>query len=134
VPKSKLGRKLFSKFCYAVYRSYFVKKVNIQVNYKDDKKKRIITSMAKLLLKPIPAGFIKFVFDKLSTLFPMHESDTVYSICGSYGHKEYIPKKYLGEPVLLEFGGLALPVPEKWDAYLTYIYGDYMTPKKSNYV
>lgn len=134
VPKSAAGRRLFSKICYIIYRAYFVKKVNVNVNYKENKRKRIITSIVKLLLKTIPASFLKLVFDKLSTLYPIQESDTFYNICGSYGYKELIPKEYLGEPMLIEFEGLTLPVPEKWDAYLTHLYGDYMTPKQSNFV
>lgn len=134
VPKSIVGRKLFSKVCYIIYRSYFVKKVDVNINYKGDKRKRIITSIVKLLLKAVPARLLRFIYNKLSTAFPIEESDTIYNICGSYGYKELIPKKYLGQPVLFEFEGLSLPIPEKWDAYLTHIYGDYMTPKQSNYV
>lgn len=132
VPKSITGRKLFCNICHILYRSYFVKKVSINVNYKGNKKKRIITLIVKLLLKPVPARLIKLIFDKLSTLYHIKESDTIYNICGCYGYKELIPKEYLGEPVFLEFEGLALPVPEKWDAYLTHLYGDYMTPIQDN--
>ena len=132
VPKSETGRKLFCNICHILYRSYFVKKVNINVNYKGNKKKRIITLIVKLMLKPVPARLIKFIFHKLSTLYHIKESDIIYNICGCYGYKELIPKEYIGEPVLLEFEGLALPAPEKWDAYLTHLYGDYMTPIQGN--
>lgn len=132
VPKSKAGRKLYRNICHIIYRSYFVKKVDVNVNYKDNKRKRTIVLILRLLLKPIPANIIKLIFNKLSTLYPIKESDIIYNICGCYGYKELIPKEYLGEPVLLDFEGHTLPVPEKWDAYLTHLYGDYMTPKQSN--
>lgn len=39
-----------------------------------------------------------------------------------------IPKVMYGNPVMVHFEETMMPVPEKWDDYLTYIYGDYMTP------
>ena len=134
VPRSMLGRKLFIKISYIIYRSYFIKKVNVSINYKNKKIKKITTTILKLLLKPIPASLIKLIFERLSKIYPINESDIIYNICGSYGYKELIPQEYLGEPAMFAFEGLTLPIPEKWDAYLSHLYGDYMTPKQSNYV
>lgn len=38
------------------------------------------------------------------------------------------PANYFGEGVHMEFEGKEYIVPENWDAYLTHLYGDYMTP------
>ena len=38
------------------------------------------------------------------------------------------PAKWLREDVRLPFHGYRLPVPEAYDRYLTYLYGDYRTP------
>ncbi len=38
------------------------------------------------------------------------------------------PSDFLGEGAKLEFEGKLYIVPRKWDAYLTHLYGDYMTP------
>ena len=70
----------------------------------------------------------------LSTMFPIEQSSTLYNICGSYGHKEFISKDWLGAPIYADFEGYKFPMPKEWHKYLTNIYGDYMTPKKSNYV
>lgn len=134
VPKSRVGRKLFSKICYIIYKSYFVKKVDVNITYKESKRKRTNALIAKLLLKPVSANLIKLIFDKLSTLYSIKESSIIFNICGCYGYKELIPKEYLGEPVWVEFEGLTLPIPEKWDAYLTHLYGEYMIPKQKNHV
>ena len=37
-------------------------------------------------------------------------------------------KEVFGKPVYKMFEGMMLPVPEKWDEYLTQMFGDYMTP------
>ncbi len=43
--------------------------------------------------------------------------------------KEYVfPKECFGNPVRRPFEGTEIPLPEKWDAMLTKLYGDYMTP------
>jgi lipopolysaccharide cholinephosphotransferase len=39
-----------------------------------------------------------------------------------------IPKKWFGEGVTKEFEGRRVVIPKEYDAYLTQIYGDYMTP------
>lgn len=133
-PKSKLGRKLFSKLSYMTYRSFFVKKVRPNINYEHDLKKKIFAYIAKGLLICIPSRFFIWIFNKLSSAFPIEDFDMVCNICGTYGYKELIPKSYLAEPVYMEFEGHELPVPKEWHKYLTHMYGDYMTPKKENYV
>lgn len=44
--------------------------------------------------------------------------------------KELIPIKWLDHAILLKFEGGYQPVPNDYDAYLTKLYGDYMTPPK----
>ena len=56
------------------------------------------------------------------------KSDTVANYCGAWGKKEIMPKDYFGNGVLHKFDGIEVVLPEKTDAYLTHIYGDYMTP------
>jgi lipopolysaccharide cholinephosphotransferase len=131
VPRSKVGRIFFSNVCRIIHLTYFYKKVNIDTYYKKGERKRTLALIKKLLFISIPASLIKLIFYKLSKLYPIDKSDTIFSICGCYRYKELIPKQYLGEPVLMEFEGIALPVPRQWDAYLTHLYGDYMTPLKT---
>ena len=38
-----------------------------------------------------------------------------------------MPCSWYGEPAILEFEGLKVPVPSHWHEYLTTYYGDYMT-------
>ena len=133
-PKSKISKKIFSKVSYLNYRCYFVKKVNIKINYKHNMKKRSMALIAKLLLLPIPSGIFISIFNKLSNMFPIKRSNVLYNICGTYGYKEFIPKNWLNDPIYMQFEEHEFPLPKEWDKYLTHIYGDYMIPKKENYI
>ena len=44
------------------------------------------------------------------------------------GMKEIFPVDTFKELILTEFEGRMLPVPKKYDQFLTQMYGDYMTP------
>ena len=46
----------------------------------------------------------------------------------AYGMREVMPADWYGEGRLMAFGDMQCPVPSNWDAYLTSLYGDYMTP------
>jgi lipopolysaccharide cholinephosphotransferase len=131
-PKKNIAKKLFSKIAYLNYRSFFVKKVDVNVNYKSRPKKRIQAILVKLILFLVPSNLFVWVFKKLCTAYPIKDSDTVCSICCSGGYKELFPKDYLSEPVYMNFEGHKFLVPREWDKYLTRMYGDYMTPRKTN--
>lgn len=45
---------------------------------------------------------------------------------GYWGQKEIVPADWYGEGVELEFEGLKVKVPDKYDLWLTQVYGDYM--------
>ncbi len=54
---------------------------------------------------------------------------------GVYGNKEYMSKEIFGNPTLYEFEGLKVYGIEKYDKYLTNLYGNYMTlPPKEKQV
>ena len=44
-----------------------------------------------------------------------------------WGKRECVPASWLERTVPLVFERLTLPAPEKYDAYLSHVYGDYMT-------
>lgn len=47
---------------------------------------------------------------------------------GKEGMKEVFPIDTFKELILTEFEGRMLPVPKKYDQFLTQMYGDYMIP------
>lgn len=134
VPENKYKKAVFSKVAYYNYRGYFFKKVNPKINFNQDIIKQSIVQIIKLILFPFPESLFIYLFKKMSRKYPIEYSTEVYNICGSYGEKEFIPKDWLGKPKYFDFESSKFPVPKEWDKYLTHIYGDYMTPKKENYV
>lgn len=62
--------------------------------------------------------------DKIAQL--NSEKDTyVANLGGSYGSKEIVKKEIFGVPTLYKFENIEIYGPEKYDEYLTHIYGDW---------
>ena len=64
--------------------------------------------------------------------------DCKYSgtIMGAYRVREIVPTEYFGKPTKYKFEDIYLTGPEKYDEYLTHMYGDYMKipdDKKTHY-
>lgn len=70
--------------------------------------------------------------DRLLTKYPIESSDWIVNFMGqtSYKFNELFPKSVYGTMTWYPFENLRLPGPENYDAYLTSLYGDYMTPPK----
>ena len=71
---------------------------------------------------------------KMDRLFRRQKSENASfagTVMGAYKTKEIVPRVYFGttydEYSLWEFEGLQIRGPKEWDAYLTHMYGDYMT-------
>lgn len=133
-PRNELGKKMFSQIAYLNFRAYYFKKANGKANHPNSMKRQMQFIFAKTVLFPIPAEFFLWVFNKMSHLYSIENSKFIYNICGSYKSKEYIPKDWLLETELINFEGTMLPVTKKWDDYLKHFYGDYMIPKKVDFI
>lgn len=133
-PLKDWRKKIFSKVAYLNHRLFFMKNIQPNVNYKNKRLKRIMSKIIKVIIFPIPRTFFIKLDDFLVNLFPMNKAKELYNIYGSYGMREYIPKKWLNEVYYEQFEGHKLPIPIKYDKYLENFYGDYMTPKKENYL
>lgn len=131
---NKFMRNLEKKLSFLVFRLYFLKKVDADTFYNNEIAKIRKVKLLQIFTKVIPEKFLKFIFEKIAYRHKIDSSNYIYNICGSYGRKEIIPKEYVYNPIYLKFEGNSVPVPKKWDKYLTHMYGDYMTPKKTNYV
>ena len=58
----------------------------------------------------------------------LNDRDTAY-LGFFYGRKNaIIRKEWFGTPLYVPFENISFPVPEKYDLYLTKMFGDYMTP------
>lgn len=54
------------------------------------------------------------------------DSSLVANLCGAWGRKEIVPKKWFNEVVELEFEGIKVNAPKDYDLWLKQVYGNYM--------
>ena len=74
---------------------------------------------------------IKKAIRKRETLFCKYayvSSSLITNFGSAWGDREIMPKDILGQGKKAVFEGIDVIVPEKYDEYLTRLYGDYMTP------
>lgn len=57
---------------------------------------------------------------------PFSESSRVTNYCGAWGEREIMPREYFGNGCVKRFEGLDVVIPERYDLYLSNLYGDYM--------
>ena len=92
--------------------------------------KKTLKNLIKLAYSyPFKLLFSKAKLSRLCTRIASWYNDTrrVTNFFGRYGFaKETAPREWFGKPVLMEFEGHLLPLPEGWHDYLSQIYGDYM--------
>ena len=81
------------------------------------------------LTRVIPRRLAIALFEILAPRFDYDSSRAVVNHGGAWGYdREAVPREWFGDGEELEFEGLAVRCPKEWDAYLTHVYGDYMTP------
>lgn len=78
--------------------------------------------------KALDTKKIWYMLDKALKMYSYEESDRIINFCGHWGMKEMFEKKYYGKGKLYDFEGFQIYGPENYDAILTQMYGDYMTP------
>lgn len=64
--------------------------------------------------------------DSVYSQIPIEESKYAVSIYGSYGEKEIIPSYFVESYISLPFEGVEVMAVERYDEFLTKMYGDYM--------
>lgn len=70
--------------------------------------------------------------DKTLKAYRYEASSRLFNFCGFWGIKELFPKEYYGEGVMYQFEDTTIRGPVNYDAVLTQMYGDYMTPPKDS--
>ncbi len=72
------------------------------------------------------------ILDGLLTKYPVEKSDYVVNFMGqtSYRFNELFKKEVYGTAVMYPFEDMRMPGPEKYDEYLTSLYGNYMEPPR----
>lgn len=81
------------------------------------------------ILSPKACGHF---YDWVCRWFDEDKCNYLAALSGAMQFKEMVPKEWFGEGVSVQFEDLTVNGVTEWDKYLTYIYGDYMTPPPAN--
>ena len=134
-PTTAIGRRCFRFMTKAAFKTHYYK--NLPLDAPDRKYssfKKFAGRMIKIALFPIPSALCKWQYNRLAVRHPANKSGFVHNIGGSYGSRETIPVEWVIDQKYVAFEGKSLPVPHDAHAYLTQIYGDYLTPRQSSYL
>lgn len=124
-------------------------------NYPDGKKAKIYELKKRLLTQRIYKAFymphmsfiakiitmitvilfpsLKGAVEKREKLFKsVPYSDRVVNNSGAWLDKEIIPREWVQDTIQMEFEGIKVNVSDKFDEWLTYVYGDYMNLPPEN--
>ena len=93
----------------------------------------------------IKAIIFRIVFFPFSKIFLLNfakrylipgKGDYLSNLYGFWGTREVVPNDVMGEPTLYQFEDIHLYGPEKFDEYLSFLYGDYMRlpPEDSRHI
>lgn len=70
----------------------------------------------------------KKIYSVITRYRDLTDSKYVFNFLSVYGMKERSEREWMTELIEVEFQGIKVMIPKNYDAYLTYLYGDYMTP------
>ena len=88
-----------------------------------------IITMITVILFPSLKGAV----EKREKLFKsVPYSDRVVNNSGAWLDKEIIPREWVQDTIQMEFEGIKVNVSDKFDEWLTYVYGDYMSLPPEN--
>ncbi|MDO4556879.1 MAG: LicD family protein [Lachnospiraceae bacterium] len=124
-PNDEKNYKKFSKKCYYTYMILHCKYRNLLYSRK---RNRIAIICIKTCLFFVSDKYIKKKYKQLGTKYPYSTSIRTYIMCTKNRLNEPSNKEMIKETIRVPFEGLNLPIPKKFDEYLTKLYGDYMTP------
>lgn len=132
VPKASIRRLLQDRSTYLLKRMLL-----IRLHYKlwEDNEffKKMLYKMLGILSRILTLNQIKNILYKTMTANNSKDSIKRVTFGGAYGYKkESICKDWLENLTEIDFENVKLSAPVYHEEYLTYFYGDYMTPPPEN--
>lgn len=126
-PKEYKDQKRFTK------RTYYLRKI-LKSKYVDINqclpKNRPMVLVAKLIDLFISDKRIERIYEKYEEMYDYNSAEYVVSLANYGKASNCVKKELLMNTADHIFENLVCSIPQKYDVYLTQIYGDYMTPKK----
>ena len=112
-------------------RSYFSRKIIIDWV----KSRKILHCMLALATSVLRKPLQKISLNRIDGIvrkYRFDESEFAVFYIHVYYMKNVIRKSWVEETTLVPFEDMLAPIPKEFDAYLTHLYGDYMTPPPDN--
>ena len=128
IPDTEEQRKSHNKNTNFLKR-LFLAKQGYTIAEKGQLLKSAVYFMLKVISLFVTKSFIRNRLDAELRRFENENTKKVAALGGAYGYsKESVERKWFEESVELPFEDITLSAPKDYAEYLTYFYGDYMTP------
>ncbi len=128
IPDDENLRKKHSKNTYFLKR-LFLAKQGYKIAERGQLLKTVVYALLKFVAFFLPKKHLRSKLDKELRRFENQNTKKVAAIGGAYPYsKESVEREWFNETVDLPFENLKLSAPKGYTEYLTYFYGDYMTP------
>lgn len=128
IPDSEALRKKHSRKIY-ILKYLFLAKQSYKFPKKGEYKKSLIYALLKFATFFVTKSFLRNSLENELCRFKNEKTKKVAAIGGAYPYsKESVERQWFEESVELDFENIKLSAPKDYTEYLTYFYGDYMTP------
>ena len=128
IPDDEKLRNKHNKSTYFLKR-LFLAKQGYKIAEKGQLVKRVVYALLKFISLFVSKKHIRNRLDKELRRFENDNTRKVAAIGGAYQYnKESVERKWFEQTVELPFECIPLAAPKDYIEYLTYFYGDYMTP------
>ncbi len=100
----------------------------IDIEFKNYKQQRLKNRIIRIVVKIFIPNYrtARNRRDSLLSRYKDDNCDMVANYCGAWGKKEICPKEWFGDGRKMNFEGIEVIVPEKYELYLRQLYGNYM--------
>lgn len=128
IPDNKVLR-LTHEYLIKFYQYLILERCMYNISFDSAGIKGIIYSLLKKRVKGIDVKELKEKYEAVSGRYNKKQTECAAAVGGSYGYKkETIKLAWVSQIIDLEFEGHLFKAPIGYKEYLSYFYGDFMTP------
>ena len=113
-------------FCFRESQAHYSVE-NIFYYFTHGQKKRAIYSLLFSINRSYFRNYFLRRITEISKAYTWNESSWILTYSPGWGAKEIYPKEWVENTIDVEFEGITVPIPSRYDDYLSYFYHDYMT-------
>lgn len=92
-----------------------------------DANNRFVSFIGDIIKAIMPLKALESMQNRMMTRYRGKQTRYLYDSMGRNVERGAYPIEWLDEAVYVDFEDAKLPIPKKWEEYLTYLYGDYMS-------